>query len=139
MNRSFLIVLTCALSMFVGAAASAQESKPRSLKELAQARVQAAEEVLKVFDKREEGGEALTPTFLGLRSEWQNRLLEARLAAAETDAQRIAAIEDQMNRIRERIEWAKRVRDADPRLIIRMSEYDLADAEYRLAQIKMPK
>ena len=63
------------------------------------------------------------------------RLLEARLAAAQTPAERIAAAEDHLARMRDQLDRASSVIHGNPMAVL-MAKYDLTDAEYRLAQLK---
>jgi hypothetical protein len=97
-------------------------------------RVDAAKHVVDILIAREAAGEALTPSLLQLKSDWQRRLFEARLAAASTK-------EDKLSVVRERISEARKALDAQPNihgkapLMKAIEEFDLADAEARLAEI----
>jgi hypothetical protein len=140
MRRSVLslgvIVMLLSAALTV---ASAQQDAPTPLNALAQQRVRAAEEVVKGLDLRGQAGEALTPTFVELVRQWENRLVEARLAAAVNDDQRTAAIQFQIARAKHRIEFIQNVKDLNAGLWLQMAQYDLADAEFRLAELRTGK
>lgn len=127
-----------ALTVIIAVAARigyTQQQQP-SRNELANARVLLAEEIVKAWDQREEAGEALTPSFLEIKRQWAIRLLEARLADAQTAAQRIAAAEDHLARMRRALDHANSIRSENSSLRISLAKYDVADTEYRLAELK---
>jgi hypothetical protein len=128
------IVLSVIVSISLSRAAPEGDAG-KSLKDRAEARVQAAEAVVKFLIAREEAGEALTPSFLNMKSECQRRLCDAKLAASETDDQREAAIQEYLAAARMSEKVVSAIKDGNPKAGLIFAGYDIADAEYRLAQL----
>src|SRR5689334_14281666 len=112
----------------------AQTTRERtSLHDLALARVDAAAKVVDALQQSAAQGEPLTPTFLQMQSDWSRRLFEARLAAAADQGARIAAAQEYLDRSRHSL--AIGMSDIGP-LSASCAQYDIADAEYRVAELK---
>jgi hypothetical protein len=106
------------------------------LKQLAQARLAAAKEVLAALDVRIQAGEALTPTFLDVQATWYKRECEAALDAAADRAGRIAAVQAYHERADKLLMTLKsRVGQDITRVQLLQGEYLLADAKYWLAKV----
>ena len=97
-------------------------------------RVAAAERVVQYLEAREAGGEAITPSFLELKSSWQRRVFEARLEAESTDEGKRQVARRRVVQTRKALERQFSLHGKPP-LMQATQAFDLADAECRLAQL----
>jgi hypothetical protein len=116
---------------------AAKEPVAADIQQKAQARVQAAENVLTFIDKRiEAGAEPLTPSFIELRGRAQRRLAEAQIDAAADTAARRRAAERYVQQSRESLaQLEKRMGQDVTQFGLAQARYEVADAEYLLAKI----
>ncbi len=112
------------------------DAAQRSLAQARQNQVAAAEQVVALLDQRERGAEALTHFWHELRSNWARRLREARIDAATTMEEKVAAAESHLAWCRERSQgWM--IEDLEVRSSWQSWwAYDIAEAECMLAELK---
>lgn len=130
--RTATIAATAAIAFAIGHLGAQTRSADKTLRELAQARVVPAAEVVKELDNRAAQGEQITPSFLYLQSNC-HRLFEAQLAAARNQDERVAAAQQYVDRTRKSLGFSMSTKG---RLAECTAQYDVADAEYRLAELK---
>ena len=129
----FVLTITCAIA-FVTVRAN-ESARDVGLREHAQKRVVAAEQMVKYLEQRELGGEPLTASFVETKSNWDHRLLEAKLAAAKDRDEQTQALHACLDQAKARMRLAESITDGGGTYMKRVAEYDVADAQYRLAEL----
>jgi RNA polymerase sigma factor (sigma-70 family) len=136
-------LLTTGLFITINRGAHAQDSqraavgnRDAGLRELAAARVQAAQELLATLDQRERAGDPMTSDFVDLKMTTLRRLVDARIDAADGHAARLRAAEQYVQQCRDLLGILKqRLGNDVTRVGIAQGAYQLADAEYLLAKL----
>jgi len=108
----------------------------QSLRRAGEARVAAAQATLDAIEQRYLANEPLTPDFLARLMTWSQRLMDAKVAVADSRADRVAAAERHVARCRELLHVLERRRSEPPDWVLATQRYHVADADYRLVRIE---
>jgi hypothetical protein len=101
--------------------------------------VVSAQKAVDGLDERRKNGEALTPLFLEMQYTWSKRLAEAELEAAGSDGQRLAAVQQHLERMQASQDELQRiVNDANIPIALARAQADfyVAEAKQWLARLE---
>jgi hypothetical protein len=131
------LVLLAGVPVLRGVEQPAAPRAPADLASLRQARVTIAKQALEVLGRQRNSGVAQADA-PALQAEWERRLFDAELAAADGNPARVAAAERYVAATRKRADSAKSQYDAAlvPYTDVLRFKYDLAAAECTLAELK---
>jgi RNA polymerase sigma factor (sigma-70 family) len=113
---------------------------PTQLRQRAEARVQAAQEVVAALDARARANEPLLPPFVELRAMANRRLTEARIDATDDLAARFRFAEQHVQQCRDTLAMLKLRMGAGgdvSSVQVAQMGYHLADAEYLVAKLRV--
>src|SRR5262245_28297420 len=136
-RQSIAVLLFVGLVGMPGLGSSLSAAEPDPSKKLAQVRLEIARKALEAAEKSNATGE-INYTWIRL---WSRRVLDAELAVAETQDERIAAYEAYRLRCRRLMDVASDGyrRGSFTLLELLDAQYLHADVEYELAQLKAGK
>jgi hypothetical protein len=104
------------------------------LRRLAQVRVQAARDAVAALALQAADLPELTSAWVELETLWAKRLAEAEIAMSDDPAAQTAALKEYVNRVQEMIQVLKMRGEGRPQMA--MAIYELANAQYRLTELK---